>query len=80
MKIIKNSWGLIVVGLMFVASGTVAQTLPEPAAKDIAKEIPNLTKRGEAVMRVIGLKVYDIRLWTGNKLHSYDEPFALEFL
>lgn len=55
-------------------------TLPEPVLKEIAKDAPNLARRGEAVMRFIGIKVYDIRLWTASMIHTYSEPFALELV
>ena len=39
-----------------------------------------LSKRGEAVMRWFGIKVYDIRLWTANKAHSFGDLYALELV
>jgi hypothetical protein len=44
------------------------------------EEAKSLTKRGAAVMRAIGLKVYDISLWTPAKAHSDVEPFALKLI
>jgi Chalcone isomerase-like len=40
----------------------------------------DLTKRGEAVMRFFGLKVYDIRLWTANSAYQPTELYALELI
>jgi hypothetical protein len=55
---------------------TNAQTLAAPAAG----AAPNLTLQGEGTMRFFGLKVYDIRLWTGMQRFSHAEPFALELV
>ncbi len=61
--------------LLLVASAwSGAQTLPEPIARDVA----NLSVRGEGLLRFFGFKVYDIRLWTQGKPYSPEEPFALE--
>ncbi|MEQ1517294.1 MAG: chalcone isomerase family protein, partial [Usitatibacteraceae bacterium] len=53
-----------------------AHTLPEIIARDVA----GLSVRGEAAMRFIGLKVYDVRLWTQMKPFSHAEPFAVELV
>jgi len=83
MKIcLKPALGLIILlaSISLISTNLVAQTLPEPVAKEIAKDAPNLAKRGEAALRFIGLKVYDIRLWTAGMIYSYSEPFALELV
>jgi len=56
-----------------------AHALPLAVSKDIT-EASDLTKRGEAVMRFIGLKVYDIRLWTKAKPHADADLHALELV
>jgi len=53
-----------------------AQTLAAPAAG----AVPNLTLQGEGTMRFFGMKVYDIRLWTGMQRFTHAEPFALELI
>jgi hypothetical protein len=53
--------------------------LPPAVSKDIT-EASELTKRGEAVMRFFGLKVYDIRLWTKAKAPADTDLFALELV
>ena len=79
-KIVEPVLFLLVLMLVAAIPSAVgaAPGLPDPAAKEIAKEVPNLTKQGEAVLRFFGLKVYDIRLWTQGAKYSYGEPFALE--
>jgi Chalcone isomerase-like len=57
----------------------LAHALPPTVSKDIP-EATNLTKRGEAVMRFFGLKVYDIRLWTNAKAPTETDLFALELV
>lgn len=71
-----------VISALISAAGfsSAAYALPDPVAKEIAKDVPNLAKRGEAAMRFIGLKVYDIRLWTANQAQNFGEPFALELV
>jgi hypothetical protein len=56
-----------------------AASLPPPISADVV-ESKALTRRGEAVMRFFGLKVYDIRLWTPDRPHRDDEVFALELI
>lgn len=62
--------------LMVTAMSTSANVLPEAIAKDHA----GLSVRGEGLLSFIGLKVYDIRLWTVGKAHSFNESFALELV
>ena len=69
---------VLMLGAAVPGAAKAASSLPDPAAKEIAKVVPNLVKQGEAVLRFFGLKVYDIRLWTQGIKHSYSEPFALE--
>lgn len=59
-----------------VSLSASAHTLPEIIARDVA----GLSVRGEAAMRFIGLKVYDVRLWTQMKPFSHAEPFAVELV
>ncbi len=65
--------------LAMMISATAALALPASVAGDIA-EAKTLTRRGEAVMRFFGLKVYDIRLWTAAKPHDHGDVFALELV
>ncbi len=53
-----------------------ANTLPP----SVVKEHVGLSVRGETLLRFIGMKVYDARLWTQGKAHSYDDLFALELV
>lgn len=53
-----------------------AQMLPAAVAQDV----PGLTPFGEGTMRFFGLKVYDVRLWTGMKSFTHLDPFALELI
>ncbi len=69
---------VFMLGATTTGGALAASSLPDPASKEIAKEVPNLAKQGDAVLRFFGLKVYDIRLWTQGAKHSYSEPFALE--
>ena len=59
-----------------VSLSASAHTLPEIVERDVA----GLSVRGEAAMRFLGLKVYDVRLWTPKKSFSHAEPFALELV
>jgi Chalcone isomerase-like len=62
--------------LSLVGTAAHANTLPVP----VAKEHTGLSVRGETLLRVFGFKVYDARLWTQSKAHSYDDMFALELV
>jgi hypothetical protein len=53
-----------------------AHSLPELVARDVM----GLSVRGEAAMRFIGVKVYDVRLWTQMKPFNHAEPFAVELV
>ncbi|NJR72214.1 MAG: hypothetical protein HC782_03965 [Gammaproteobacteria bacterium] len=57
----------------------LAHALPPVVTQDIPAA-GALTKRGEAVLRFIGLKVYDIRLWTNAKPPHDSDLFALELV
>ena len=62
--------------LMLLGVAASAQSLPEAIARDVMA----LSVRGEAVMRFLGFKVYDVRLWTQQKAFSHAEPFAIELV
>lgn len=65
--------------LQLVASAVVmAQTLPAVVNSDLPGVI--LQSQGKGTMRFLGLKVYDVRLWTAMKPFSHQEPFALELI
>ena len=53
-----------------------ANTMPE----DLTRDVKGLSVRGEAVLRFLGLKVYDVRLWTQMKPFTHGEPFAIELV
>ena len=72
-RIINRSCGAL---LLLCALTAAAQSLPEV----IAREVMGLSVRGEAVMRFLGLKVYDVRLWTQMKPFTYADPFAIELV
>lgn len=65
--------------LFLMGFAALAHALPAVVTTEVAEAKP-LTKRGAAVMRFFGLKVYDIRLWTAAKPHDHAEPFALELV
>ncbi len=68
----------LLVFLLLAVSPLTAQTLPVVVIGDL----PHLTLRaqGTGTMRFLGLKVYDVRLWTAMKPFSYQELFALELI
>jgi Chalcone isomerase-like len=73
---------LVLMSALFITQMSIlhaAQKLPTALAKDIP-EATALAKHGEAVMRFVGLKVYDIRLWTPGKPHNDGDLFALELV
>ena len=72
-RIINRTCGALLLLCAFTAA---AQRLPEM----IAREVMGLSVRGEAVMRFLGLKVYDVRLWTQMKPFTYADPFAIELV
>jgi Chalcone isomerase-like len=53
-----------------------ANVLPEALVKDHM----GLSVRGEGLLRFFGMKVYDARLWTQSKAHSFADTFALELV
>ena len=73
LRIINRTCGALLLLCAFTAA---AQSLPEM----IAREVMGLSVRGEAVMRFLGLKVYDVRLWTQMKPFTYADPFAIELV
>jgi len=78
MWVVSRQLGQLVLGLSVCAAMSAA-ALPASVTSDLA-DTKSLAKRGEAVMRFFGLKVYDIRLWTPGKPHQPDELFALELV
>ncbi len=70
---------ILIASLLLLSVVHTAHALPTTVSKDIP-EASTLTKRGEAVMRFFGLKVYDIRLWTNAKAPSETDLFALELV
>jgi hypothetical protein len=79
-----NFWSVtagLVAMLGLSATMVFGQTagLPAPISAEVLDN-KTLTRRGEAVMRFFGLKVYDIRLWTPDRPHRDDEVFALELV
>ena len=72
-NLMKSAFGVLLLVCALTAS---AHTLPEAIARDVM----GLSVRGEAVLRVIGLKVYDVRLWTQMKPFTHAEPFAVELV
>ena len=64
-------------GLFLMCSlNASANSLPELVTRDLM----GLAVRGGAVMRFIGLKVYDVRLWTPMKPFTYADPFVVELV
>ena len=62
--------------LLLCATIATAANLPE----DLTRDVKGLSVRGEAVLRFLGLKVYDVRLWTQMKPFTHGEPFAIELV
>ena len=62
--------------LLLCATIATAANLPE----DLTRVVKGLSVRGEAVLRFLGLKVYDVRLWTQMKPFTHGEPFAIELV
>jgi hypothetical protein len=76
----KVTAGLVaMIGLSATMVFGQAAGLPAPISAEVLDN-KTLTRRGEAVMRFFGLKVYDIRLWTPDRPHRDDEVFALELV
>ena len=71
--LIKAICGVLLSMCALMAS---ANSLPEIVMRDLM----GLSMRGEATMRFIGLKVYDVRLWTQMKSFTYADPFAVELV
>jgi len=67
---------LLLMALVAPALPGIAQTLPAAVARDV----PGLAPFGEGTMRFLGLKVYDVRLWTTMKTFTRMDPFALELV
>ena len=72
-NLMKSAFGVLVLVCALTAS---AQTLPEAIARDVM----GLSLRGGGALRVIGLKVYDVRLWTQMRPFTHAEPFAIELV
>lgn len=66
-----------IIGLGLVMAQAIAVASLPPA---VAGDVPALSLRGDGTMRWMGLKVYDIRLWTSGARFSHAEPFALELV
>lgn len=62
--------------LLVCAFSASASSLPDLVTRDLT----GLSVRGTAALRVIGLKVYDVRLWTQMKPFSHADPFAVELV
>ena len=62
--------------LLTCAFSASANSLPDSLTRDLV----GLSVRGAAVMRFIGLKVYDVRLWTPMKPFTYADPFVVELV
>ena len=71
--LIKGICGVLLSMCALMAS---ANSLPEIVMRDLM----GLSMRGEATMRFIGFKVYDVRLWTQMKSFTYADPFAVELV
>jgi Chalcone isomerase-like len=77
MKLSRYFQSLVLSILLTVtAMPTSANVLPEAIAKDHM----GLSVRGEGLLRFFGMKVYDARLWTAGKAHSFNDMFALELV
>jgi hypothetical protein len=66
----------------FVSNASTAAAplgLPKPLVNEVAGA-EALTVRGTAVMRFVGLKVYDIALWTPSQPLRDDQLFALQLV
>ncbi len=74
MRMLIKAIGGILLSLCAVMAS--ANSLPEIVMRDLM----GLSMRGEATMRFIGLKVYDVRLWTQMKSFTYADPFAVELV
>lgn len=70
MKILTKVLLVLVIGLQSLS----VNALPEVVKRDHM----GLFVLGEGVLRKFGFKVYEARLWTGNKAPSFDDVFALE--
>ncbi len=73
MRKMKHIVGGLLLTCAFSASANI---LPDALTRDLM----GLTVRGAAVMRFIGLKVYDVRLWTPMKPFTYADPFVVELV
>ncbi len=74
---------LLAAGSAGATTGDVSARLPDPSPpSEVASELPGATRRGSAVMRVLGLHIADIRLWSlaapiGD---TSTQPLALELV
>lgn len=60
----------------FALSNAIARPLPEIVTRDLM----GLRAQGQATMRFLGFKVYDVYLWTAKEKHATTEPFALHLI
>lgn len=81
---IPSKAGLICASLILAFQCLVANAQSTALPEAVARDTGGLTLQGQGVMRFFGLKVYEIRLWTAQKLAREDElpkqQFALELV
>jgi len=66
--------------LFILALGATLPSAAQMLPQVVTREMPNLTLRGDGVMRFFGLKVYDVRLWSAMRAFTHTDPFALELV
>ena len=66
--------------LFILALGATLPSAAQMLPQVVTRELPNLTLRGDGVMRFFGLKVYDVRLWSAMRAFTHTDPFALELV
>ena len=82
--------GLLAGAATLGSPGAMAQPAGAPSAPpappapppELAADLPGAAQRGSAVMRFIGLQIYDIRLWSPAALpaDTRGQPLALELI
>jgi hypothetical protein len=72
----------LLLGLLATSGAAMATGLALPAPPELAADLPGATWRGAAVMRFLGLAVYDIRLWSPDAVvgDGAAQPLALELV
>ena len=73
--------GNCLLAMMLCMGVTTAAQTPAPGQAlpaVVTTDLPGMKMLGEGTMRFIGLRVYDVSLWTAMKPFSYQDPFALE--